>query len=264
LAAPGVTGDSALAYLPEEATPDRANDVKGFPPSYFERLHRALNLVRPRCQALDLGTGRGEIARGLAQHGASVIAIDSNSGLLDQARAVETPENAGVRYADASAEQTGLDDESLDLVIAGQSWHAFDADAVALEAHRVLRPRCHLVIAHYAWQSLPRNVVEATEDLIVQIDPDWRTGGTNGLYSEWYPRVRAAGFGEHQTFLHDVDVVFNHEGWRAYVGRRLAESFAQSDCKKLDDMLAEELVKRFAGDYLVAPHRAFSYIAQKN
>ena len=253
-----------MAYQPDQATPDKANHIKGFPPSYFERLHLALDLVGPRREALDLGTGRGEIARGLARHGANVIAIDSDSAMLDQARGVESPENPNVHYTKATAEQTGLDDGSRDLVIAGQSWHAFDGDAAAAEAHRVLRPRCHLMIAHYAWQSLPRNVVEATENLIVEIDPDWRIGGTNGLYSNWYPSVRGAGFGDHQTFLHDVDVVFTHAGWRGYVGRRLAESFTASDCAKLDGMLAEELVKRFAGDYLVAPHRAFSYIAQKN
>ena len=252
-----------MAYLPAQATPDKANDIKGFPPSYFERIHVALDLAGPRSEVLDLGCGQGEIARGLTRHGASVIAIDSNAALLDRARANEDPENARIRYTEARAEQTGIEDASLDLVIAGQSWQTFDTDVVAIEAYRVLRPRCHLVIAHYAWQSLPRNVVEATEDLIVDLDPDWRIGGTNGLYSLWHPSVRAAGFGEHQTFLHDVDIEFTHAGWRAYVGRQAAQSLSPGDCEKLDAMMADELVKRFAGDYLVAPHRAFSYIAQK-
>ena len=253
-----------MSYRPEEATPDKANHVKGYPESYFARLHQALELGGPRCQALDLGTGLGEIARGVARYGARVVAVDADSTLLERAAAVEAPENARVNYADAAAEKTGLDEESFDLVIAGQSWHAFDMDAAAIEASRVLRPNCQLVIVHYAWQSLPRNVVEATENVIVEIAPEWPAGGTNGLYTLWHPSVRAAGFGEHQTFLHDVDVVFNHDQWRSYVNRRVAEHLSASDCAKIEDVLAKELGKRFPGDYLVAPHRALSYIAQKH
>ncbi len=253
-----------MAYRPDEATPDRANHVKGFPQSYFERLKVALELVRPRCRALDLGTGCGEMARGLARYGATVTAIDSDAALLETARAVNGPESGQITYLDAKAETTGLDDDSLDLVVAGKSWHAFDAETVAIEAYRLLRPRCHLLIAEYAWQSLPRNVVEATENLIVEIDPDWPAGGTNGLYGAWHPAVRAAGFVDHQTFLHDVHVEFTHAQWRDYVGRRAAERLSPADVERLDAALIEELGKRFAGDYLVAPHRAFSYIARKD
>ena len=253
-----------MVYQPDEATPDRANRVKGFPASYFARLLGALELGGPRCQTLDLGTGRGEIARGLAGHGASVVGIDIDKALLEEAQSAASAVNDRVRCTEARAEQTGCDDESCDLVIAGQSWHAFDAAAATAEAYRILRTRRHLVIAQYAWQSLPRNVVEATENLILEIDADWRIGGTNGLYSEWYPDVRGAGFGAHQTFLHDVDVAFSRTQWRAYVGRRLAESWPQKDCEKLDRALAAELDKRASGDYLIAPHRVFSYIAQKN
>ncbi len=253
-----------MAYRPDEATPDPANHVKGFPESYFQRLEIALGLVKPRCRALDLGTGRGEVARGLVRHGATVTAIDSDAALLEAARSVTGAEGAQIDYLERNAEATGLDDASLDLVVAGKVWHAFDAKAVAAEAHRLLRLSGHLLIAEYAWQSLPRNVVEATEGLITEIDPDWPDGGTNGLYGTWHPAVRAAGFMEHQTFLHDVDVEFTHAEWRAYVSRRAAERMAVSDIERLDGRLVEMLGKRFPGDYLVAPHRAFTYIAQKN
>ena len=252
-----------MAYRPEQATPDRAHHVKGFPPSYFERLAEALELVRPRCRALDLGTGRGEMARGLARHGATVTAIDGDPALLAAARAANGAPDGAIAYLEARAEATGLEAASLDLVAAGKSWHAFDAAAAAAEAHRLLRPRCHLLIADYAWQSLPRNVVEATETLIAEIDPDWPAGGTNGLYAIWHPPVRAAGFIEHQTFLHDVDVAFTHAEWRRYARRRAAERLPPAALERFDAALAEELGKRFAGDHLIAPHRAFSYIARK-
>tara|TARA_B100000686_G_scaffold348329_1_gene439099 strand:- start:973 stop:1734 length:762 start_codon:yes stop_codon:yes gene_type:complete len=253
-----------MAYRPEEATPDPANHVKGFPESYFERLKIALGLVKPRCHALDLGTGRGEVARGLVRHGATVTAIDNDMALLEVARGINIAESARIDYLEANAEATGLDDASLDLVVAGKTWHVFDAKAVAAEAHRLLRMSGHLLIAEYAWQPLPRNVVEATEELIAEIDADWPDGGTNGLYGTWHPAVRAAGFIEHQTFLHDVDVEFTHAQWRAYVSRRAAERMTTSDIERLDDRVVEMLEKGFAGDYLVAPHRAFTYIAQKN
>jgi 2-polyprenyl-3-methyl-5-hydroxy-6-metoxy-1,4-benzoquinol methylase len=47
----------------------------GFPPALFERLE-AMGVLRAGMRALDLGTGTGTLARGVAQRGCAVTGLD--------------------------------------------------------------------------------------------------------------------------------------------------------------------------------------------
>lgn len=51
---------------------DYAQHRAGFPPSFFEELFRSKWLQNAK-HALDLGTGTGTVARGLASRGLSVV-----------------------------------------------------------------------------------------------------------------------------------------------------------------------------------------------
>ena len=54
---------------------DYARHRAGYPDWLFERLMRR-GLVRPGMRALDLATGTGYLARGLAQRGLTVTGLD--------------------------------------------------------------------------------------------------------------------------------------------------------------------------------------------
>ena len=83
----------------------------------------------------DLGAGTGISARLLAERGAQVFAIEPN----DAMRAAAEP-HPRVEWVAASAEHTGLDEASADLVTAFQAFHWFDARAALDEIVRILRP----------------------------------------------------------------------------------------------------------------------------
>ena len=61
---------------------DYARHRAGYPDWLFERLMRR-GLVRPGMRALDLATGTGYLARGLAQRGLTVTGLDISSAMMD-------------------------------------------------------------------------------------------------------------------------------------------------------------------------------------
>ncbi len=149
----------------------------GFPERFFDRLFGA-GWVKKNDRVLDLGTGTGTIARGLACRGCLVTGLDPSAPLLEEAKRVDAAQAVSVRYVEATAENSGLPTHGYDAITAGQCWHWFDRARAALEAKRLLTPRGVLIIAHFDWLPLPGNVVATTEKLIEQHNPNWKLGGT--------------------------------------------------------------------------------------
>ncbi|MGO3153702.1 MAG: class I SAM-dependent methyltransferase [Galactobacter sp.] len=85
--------------------------------------------------ALDLGAGTGLYTRDLVAAGLQVTALEPS----DSMRAVLAQELPQVALSSATAEDTGLDSSSFDLVTVAQAWHWMDRDAASAEIVRLLR-----------------------------------------------------------------------------------------------------------------------------
>ncbi len=107
----------------------------GFPDSFFDRL-RHDRWIRPGQRALDLATGTGAVALGLASRGLEVIGLDLAPELLAVARRSAARQGLSAHFVQARAETTGFDDGTFDLVTAGQCWWWFDAGEVISEVRR--------------------------------------------------------------------------------------------------------------------------------
>ena len=97
-------------------------------------------LVQVRgCSVVDVGCGRGDLARSLAERGATVLGVEPDP--VQAARNREAPETDGVSFAEGYAEALPVCDGELDGVIFGRSLHHVPEAAMrpALkEARRVL------------------------------------------------------------------------------------------------------------------------------
>ncbi len=241
---------------------DYARHRAGFPPALFERL-AARGIGQPGQRILDLGTGTGSLARGLALRGAEVTGIDPAEALLEQARQLDEAAGVTVDYRSGRAEATGLPDAAFDVVAAGQCWHWFKRDAAAREARRLLVPGGRLLIAHFDWIPLAGNVVAATEALIERHNPDWRFGGGTGLYPAWLEDAANAGFGAIETFSFDLAVAYSHEAWRGRIraSAGVGGSLAPDEVAAFDRAHAALLAAEFPEDPLEVPHRVFALTA---
>lgn len=103
----------------------------GYPPELFAWL---ASVVRGHDLAWDTATGGGQAAVGLARHFDRVIATDRSAAQILHA----TP-HPGVEYRVARAEDSGLEANSVDLVVAAAALHWFDLPEFYGEVRRVAR-----------------------------------------------------------------------------------------------------------------------------
>ncbi len=128
---------------PHERFGDRAATYAANRPVYpATAIDAALTgLSQPsRLVIADVGAGTGISARLFADRGARVVAIEPNAGMRAQAAA-----HPRVEWRDGTAEATGLDDRSVDLIVACQAFHWFKAPAAMAEFRRVSRGRAALL-----------------------------------------------------------------------------------------------------------------------
>jgi SAM-dependent methyltransferase len=114
---------------------------------------------------LDLGCGAGRHAFEAARRGASVVALDMDSGELTQVSAItaamteagEIPAGASITAAAGDATRMPFPDDSFDIVIAAEIMEHIPADQNAMhEVARVLKPGGIAAVTVPAW--LPERV----------------------------------------------------------------------------------------------------------
>ncbi len=243
---------------------DYARYRAGFPEAFFERVFKD-GYVQTGASLVDLGAGTGTLARGFARRGCSVIGIDLSAPMLEQAAELDKESGIQVEYRVAMAEKTGLPDAFCDVVTAGQCWHWFDRPRAAAEVRRILKPGGHLIIAHFDWIPLPGNIVDATEKLIEEHNPDWKSGGGTGMHSAWLTDLGEAGFVDLQTFSFDIQVPYTAEDWRGRIraSAGVGASLSAEAVARFDGDLSQVLRERFPGPNLQVPHRVFAVIGTK-
>jgi 2-polyprenyl-3-methyl-5-hydroxy-6-metoxy-1,4-benzoquinol methylase len=130
-----------MDYTGERMIPDKADEV-----TFWEHIYRyrfAKGFVKGKA-VLDVACGEGYGSKALLAAGAmTVIGIDISAEATNHARLTH---GIDARVADASA--TGLDSESIDVVVSFETIeHLADPDSFLKECHRVLRRGGTLVIS---------------------------------------------------------------------------------------------------------------------
>ncbi|MFO1093741.1 MAG: class I SAM-dependent methyltransferase [Planctomycetaceae bacterium] len=123
---------------------DRVADYVRYRPSYpaaaIDTILDGL-VAAERLTAADVGAGTGISARLLAERGVRVIAVEPNVEM--QLGAEPHPR---VAWQTGTAEATGLDAGSVDLVLCAQAFHWFRQSEALAEFHRILRPGGRLAL----------------------------------------------------------------------------------------------------------------------
>lgn len=237
----------------------------GYPDELYRRLESLGAGLRGQ-RALDLATGTGFLGRGFARRGCDVVGLDISQALMAEARRLDAEAEVTIRYVRARCEHLPFRAASFDLICAGQAWHWFDRARAATEAMRALRPGGRLVIAHFDWIPLPGNVVEATEQLIMKHNPDWKLGGGLGMHPQWPRDVAIAGFTGIETFTFDVMAPYSHEAWRGRIraSAGVGGTLGSVQVAKFDAELATILAERFPQDPMAVHHRTFALVCQRS
>ncbi|MFM7423444.1 MAG: class I SAM-dependent methyltransferase [Elainella sp.] len=157
------------AQNPQGRFSDRASDYASYRPSYPPAAIDTIlaNLGDPaQLRVADIGAGTGISSRLLAERSAAVWAIEPNAAM----RAAAQP-HPDLSFQDGTAEQTGLPDQSVDLVTCFQSFHWFEPSTSLREFHRILRPAGRVALI---WNDRDREdefTNQYTDAILQAVDP---------------------------------------------------------------------------------------------
>ena len=243
---------------------DYARHRAGYPDWLFERLMRR-GLVRPGMRALDLATGTGYLARGLAQRGLTVTGLDIAPAMMDAAKALDAAQGLVIDYVVGKAEDTGLPPAQYDLVTAACCWHWFDRPKASAEVLRLLKPGGWMLICSQDWLPLGNNVVARTEAILQRHNPAWPYGGLDGMKPAFVRDLRAAGFRSIESFSIDFEIPYSHEGWRGRMraSAGVSGSLAPDQVQAFDAELAAMLTQDFPDQPMPVTHCLFAVFGRK-
>jgi SAM-dependent methyltransferase len=128
----------------------QASDYAKFRPHYPKALFEWVASLPPaRDVAVDVGTGNGQAAVEIAAFFARVIGVDPSAQQIASATAAPK-----VEYRIGTADATGVDAATADLVTVAQAFHWFANDGFFREVRRIVRPGGRLAVWCYGLTSI--------------------------------------------------------------------------------------------------------------
>jgi ubiquinone/menaquinone biosynthesis C-methylase UbiE len=239
---------------PKERFSDRVDDYvryrPGYPGQVLSLLQRECGLGPGRVVA-DIGSGTGIFSRLLIASGARVIGVEPNDAMRAAAERALATEDGFISVC-GSAEATGLNAASVDVVVVAQAFHWFDSARTRVELARILRPggeerRPCVVLVWNLRKDTP--FLRDYEDFLVRFAPD---------YGQVHMRERAEEPSVRAFFAPEVpvDARFDHEqrldeaGLR---GRLLSSSYAPRAGHPLHEPMMTALGEVFARHATAGP-----------
>lgn len=226
-----------MATGSSERFSDRVRDYVRYRPDYpaaaIDLLAAELPL-RPGITVADIGAGTGILTRQLADTGASVVAVDPNEHMLDAARDL-LRDHADVSIVVGTAETTGLADQSVDAITAGQAFHWFDHVLAREEFLRILRPGGQVALIWNAKAFDSSGFLADYERLLEEHVPEFaqvrhETTGEPELLALFGDEPRRLEFPHQQHF-----------DWDGVLGRVMSSSYAPRPGHPIHDAFVDQL-----------------------
>jgi ubiquinone/menaquinone biosynthesis C-methylase UbiE len=142
--------ETSEIWTGEAAIYDRSRPTP--PPVLLDILTQLANTSHPEL-VVDLGCGTGLSTMIWAERAQRVIGIEPNADMRAQAiRKLEhSPHAAHIDYREGISNQTGLPDNSADIVTCAQSLHWMEPTSTLAEIARILRPGGVFAAYDYDW-----------------------------------------------------------------------------------------------------------------
>lgn len=116
----------------------------GYPPELLPFLEKE-HLLAPGMRIADIGAGTGILTRLLLEGGNTVYAVEPNREMRSAAQTLLKRFDT-LTTVNGTAEASGLEAASVDLIMAAQAFHWFDADRAKKEFRRIARPGASVVL----------------------------------------------------------------------------------------------------------------------
>ena len=209
----------------EEKFTGKAALYKKFRPSYpqelLDYLYSELNFSKHSTIA-DIGAGTGIFTRLLLERGSKVYAIEPNDDMRETSKK-DLSKYKNFVSVNTSAENTGLDEASVDFITVAQAFHWFERQLFKQECQRLLKPGGKAVLVWNSKES-DSEIIRRNDEIIEKYCVN--TGGfkQRGGVPEDYKDFFAGGVCEYKVFRNDM--YLDNTG---FIGRNLSSSYAPKE-----------------------------------
>lgn len=206
----------------------------GYPDACLQWLADRAGLTGSAVVA-DMGAGTGKLSEELVLTGLRTVAVEPNPDMYSVLQR-KSEMTSLLTTVQATAEDTGLEDSSITLVTAGQSFHWFDPEGFREECARILQPGGKVALL---WNSRRRETVlvqanAAVFERHVPYFPGF-SGDHRISADDFADFFRPAGY-EYREFEHDQMLT-----WDEFLGRNLSATYAPREGDASYQPVVEEL-----------------------
>ncbi len=199
----------------------------------------------------DIGSGTGISSELFLKEGYKVIGVEPNKEMREAAeRLLKSYPN--FKSIDATAENTGLENGSVDLIVAGQAFHWFDKEKCKEEFKRILKPGGLVVLMWNDRRTDTTQFLQAYEDFIKMFATDYLQVNHKNIdekiFNSFFTNLHAGKEGDYkmESFLN-----YQYFDLAGLKGRILSSSYMPAEGHKDFDFMMSVLKKiftRFAED----------------
>lgn len=208
----------------------------------------------------DIGSGTGIFSQQLLDKQLNVFAVEPNADMRSIAEK-KLNSYASFTSVHGTAEDTGLPDDSMDLVTVAQAFHWFDKPKFRKECQRILKPHAHVALV---WNSRDSSasLVQENAKIFQQYCSDFN-GFSGGMDEN--PHIFQEFFldGQYKYTQFRADLSYDLEG---FLGRNMSASYAPKPTDHNYKPFVEALCKLFdhhsEDGVLVMPNLIRSYIGR--
>jgi ubiquinone/menaquinone biosynthesis C-methylase UbiE len=176
--------------------------------------------LSPAWQVADVGAGTGMLSEVFLANGNRVLAVEPNAEMRAACMRTLHAEPL-LRVVDGTAEATGLESESVEMVSVGRALHWFAFDSAMREFERVLKPGGWVAVIAMGRAENGREENLAFEELLRPFTPEDQ--GTRAGYAVYKRLEQAFATGR----FHHAEIVGEMEmGWEELRGKTLSYSHA--------------------------------------
>ncbi|CAN5156931.1 class I SAM-dependent methyltransferase [soil metagenome] len=143
----------------------------GYPAELFDNLRDA-GIWNENYIIADIGSGTGISAKIFLEKGNEVFGIEPNKEMRLAGENFLSDQKK-FHSIDGTAENTTLENNSVDLIIAGQAFHWFDVEKSKKEFHRILKPGGYVVLIWNDRRTDSTDFLCSYEDLLKMFGTDY-------------------------------------------------------------------------------------------
>lgn len=178
----------------------------------------------------DIGSGTGISAINFLKNGNKVVGIEPNDEMRKASDSLlANYENFSVLLG--NAEDTNLDDNSIDLILASQAFHWFNHKKTKTEFKRILKKEGWVVLI---WNekkiATPNSFMQKYGELIAKFGTDYHQVSYNNITSETFDSF-------FKTYNLEILSNFQYFDFEGLKGRLLSSSYIPLEGEVYDEML---------------------------